>query len=56
MYFTYCEMDYAAMNGYLELLQWLYENRNERCSARAMDYAARNGHFEIVKWFYVYCN
>ena len=46
-------MDYAAMNGHLNVVQWLHENRKsqvEGCSTDAMDGAAMNGHLEVVKW------
>lgn len=34
------------------LVQWLYENRKERCSNSALAMAAGRGHLEVVKWFY----
>jgi ankyrin repeat protein len=43
-------MNYAAMNGHLDVVRWLHEKISEGCTTRAMDYAARNGHIEVVKW------
>ena len=44
-------MDYAAEQGYLEVVKWLHKNG---CQAtfRAMDYAAAKGYLEIVKWLH----
>ena len=28
-------MDYAARNGYLKIIKWLHENRNEGCTKNA---------------------
>ena len=43
-------MNFAAENGYLEVVKWLSENRKEGCTEYAMDYAVKNGHLEVVKW------
>lgn len=45
-------IDYAAENGYLEVVKWLHLNTDEPCTTHAMNYAASNGHFEIVKFLY----
>ena len=45
-------MDYAAGNGYLEVVKWLHENRSEGCTTDAMDLAAFYGNLEIVKWLH----
>jgi hypothetical protein len=41
-------MDYAASNGYLEVVKWLHENRKEGCTAKAFEDATKNGHLEVV--------
>ncbi|KAE9103948.1 hypothetical protein PF007_g14222 [Phytophthora fragariae] len=46
-------MDWAALRGYLEVVQWLHENRTEGCTDKAMDYAAMNGQLHVVKWLHV---
>jgi len=43
-------MDWAALNGHLDVIKWLCENRTEGCTFRAMDYAALNGHLDVIKW------
>lgn len=45
-------MDYAAENGYLEMVQWLHTNRSEGCTTRAMNKAAKNGNLEMVRWLH----
>ncbi|KAG2806418.1 hypothetical protein PC116_g21880 [Phytophthora cactorum] len=45
-------MDRAAANGYLDVVEFLHQNRKEGCTPAAMDDAARNGHFEVVKFLY----
>lgn len=42
-------MDWAAINGILEVLRWLKENRKEGCTGYALTAAAMNGHLDIVK-------
>jgi len=41
-------MDFAAMNGHLEVLKWLH--KIGKTSADAMDWDAKNGHLEVVKF------
>jgi ankyrin repeat protein len=50
--FTINAMDWAAQKGYLDIVNWLHENRTEGCTYRAMDYAAKNGHIHIVKYLH----
>jgi hypothetical protein len=45
-------MDVAALNGHLEVVQWLHENRKEGCTKIAMDGAAMCGHLEVVKYLH----
>jgi len=44
-------MDYAAKNGYLEIVKYLHKNRMGG-TTDAMDYAAENGHIETVRWLH----
>src|SRR6476661_2624364 len=44
--------NWAAMNGHLNVIKWLHENKKEGCTTRAMDWAADHGHLEIVKWLH----
>ena len=43
-------MNWAAINGHLELVKFLHKNRKEGCTEYAMDLAAKYGHSEVVKW------
>ena len=43
---------WAVMNGYLDVVKYLHENRTEGCTYWAMNYAARGGHLEVVKWLH----
>ena len=45
-------MDWAARNGYLDIVQWLHFNRSEGCTTSAMDFAAEFGHIDIVQWLH----
>ena len=51
--FTKNAMDWAAQNGYLEIVKWLHFNRKEGCTFFAMNWAAHYGHLEIVKWLHL---
>ncbi|RLN55357.1 hypothetical protein BBP00_00008528 [Phytophthora kernoviae] len=42
-------MDFAAANGNLELVQWLFEVRQEASSTAAAK-AAKGGYFDMLKW------
>lgn len=48
----YCNVivGFAAKRGHLKVIQWLFTNRSEYCSAGAMDWAANNGYLEIIKY------
>ncbi|ETM31930.1 hypothetical protein L914_20576, partial [Phytophthora nicotianae] len=43
-------MDWAALGGHLDVLQWLDANRNDGCSPEAVNGAAEAGHFQILLW------
>lgn len=45
-------MNYAAANGKLKIMKWLYENTTEILTLNTMNKAALNGHFEVVEWLY----
>ncbi|TYZ54585.1 hypothetical protein PybrP1_005063, partial [[Pythium] brassicae (nom. inval.)] len=45
-------MDYAAVAGHLDVMQWLHANRTEGCTTRAMDDAAGAGHLDVVQWLH----
>lgn len=47
------DMDDAASRGHFDVVVWLYEHRNARCTAKAMDGAASNGHLEVVQWLHI---
>jgi hypothetical protein len=42
----------AAQNGYLEIVQWLHENRDEGCTTDAMNMVVQNGHLHVVEWLH----
>jgi len=46
-----CHIDLAALNGNLEIIKWLHENKKS-CTKHAMDNAAEKGHLEVVKWLH----
>ncbi|AJF97322.1 ankyrin repeat protein [Pandoravirus inopinatum] len=46
------EMDWAASNGHLKIVEFLHWNRTEGCTTSAMDGAAEDGHIEIVEFLY----
>ncbi len=43
-------MDLAAQQGHLEVMKFLYFNRNEKPSIRAINWATQYRHIEIVNW------
>ncbi|EGG22235.1 hypothetical protein DFA_04353 [Cavenderia fasciculata] len=43
-------MDFAAGNGYFEMVKFLHEHRSEGATTKAMNWAARNGFINIVKY------
>ncbi len=44
-------MDFAAENGYLEVVKYLY-SKGAKCTTDAMNYAAGGGHPDTVMWLY----
>ncbi len=38
------------LNGYLDVVKWLHENRTEGCTTFAVVHAVVYGHLETVKW------
>lgn len=49
---TFHAMDWAAMNGHLDVVKWLHSNRSEGCSLFIMHYAGEHGHLDVVKWLH----
>ena len=47
---SYMAMDYAAAVGRLDIIQWLFANRDEGCSTKAMKYAAEGSHLDVIDW------
>ena len=45
-------IDEVASSGYLKMAEWLYINRNERCTFDAMEFAARDGNLDAMQWLY----
>jgi ankyrin repeat protein len=45
-------MNWAAMNGHLEIVKWLHTNRTEGCAETAMKLALENSHLEIIEWLH----
>ena len=45
-------MNWAASNGYLRVVEWLHDNRDEGCTTLAMDGAASNGHLDVVEFLH----
>jgi hypothetical protein len=45
-------MNYAALFGHLNVIEFLHENRPEGCTSSAMDSAAMFGHLGIVKFLH----
>ncbi|KAK1929396.1 hypothetical protein P3T76_015148 [Phytophthora citrophthora] len=43
-------MDGAAMEGHLEVIKWLHENRTEGCTGKAIQLAVMNGHLRTARW------
>ena len=44
--------DWAAENGHLEVIKWLYKNCKEFRGHNHVFLAAKNGHLEVIKWFH----
>lgn len=45
-------MNWAARSGHLELVKWLWKNRNEGCSMNAIIWASKFGQFPVVRFLY----
>ncbi|KAJ3290326.1 hypothetical protein HDU76_007407 [Blyttiomyces sp. JEL0837] len=45
-------MDLAAASGYIDIVRFLHENRQEGCTTDAIDLAATKGHLEVVKFLH----
>ncbi|RLN94167.1 hypothetical protein BBJ28_00020134 [Nothophytophthora sp. Chile5] len=45
-------MDAAARNGFLDVMQWLHANFNQKCTTNAMDCAATIGRLDVVQWLH----
>ncbi|CEG43432.1 FOG: Ankyrin repeat [Plasmopara halstedii] len=45
-------MDKAAMNGHLQIVQYLHEQSIGGCTVAAMDGAAKNGYLDVVKFLH----
>ncbi|KAF0720840.1 hypothetical protein As57867_000035, partial [Aphanomyces stellatus] len=45
-------IDNAAANGHLDMVQYIHETRESKCSTQAMDGAAANGHLEVVQFLH----
>lgn len=45
----------AAMNGHLEVVQWLHENRTEGCDRDTILEAAAKDHFQVIQFLYLNC-
>lgn len=43
-------MYFAAIEGNLEMVRWLYFNGHETCSNQLMSAAAPNGHLAVMEW------
>ena len=45
-------LTYAAINGHLEIVKFLYHNNSFNNIENAFDLVAENGHLEVLKWFF----
>ena len=45
-------LNWAAMNGHLDTVEWLHSNRNEGATYMALNGAAKNGHLKTVEWLH----
>ncbi|KAF1321043.1 Ankyrin repeat-containing protein, partial [Globisporangium splendens] len=45
-------MEYAAMDGHLDVIQWLHEKQISGPTTNVIHFAARNGHLHVVEWFH----
>jgi len=49
---NYHAMDFAAANGRLEVVKWLFYNKQGKNALYALDWAAHNGYLEVIKWLH----
>jgi len=45
-------MDFAAEDGELDIVKWLYINEPHTCTHRAIDLAAATGRLDVIKWLH----
>ncbi len=43
-------LEYAAINGHLEIAEFLAVNRYLGCNEESLEGAVANGHLEVVQW------
>jgi hypothetical protein len=43
-------MDFAAMNGHLNVVKWLLKNKPEWCTFKSIKLAKRDGRLEVEKY------
>ncbi|EGG18678.1 hypothetical protein DFA_04174 [Cavenderia fasciculata] len=53
VYCTTNAINWSSMNGHLNIVKYLNENRLEGCTTDAMDNASSNGHLDIVKYLHL---
>jgi hypothetical protein len=46
------QMECAVWHGHLEIVKWLHENTDVKCTRWAMDWAAQRGHLDILIWLH----
>ena len=44
--------NWAAENGYLEVVKWLHVNHQKDCTYHAMDNAIINKHIKVAEWLH----
>jgi hypothetical protein len=47
---TYAVVNFAAENGHIDVLEWLYNHNLRDHTEHAMDWAAENGKLDAIKW------
>lgn len=52
---TSLAMDFAARNGYMDVVSWLHA-RQVKCTNAASDWAAMKGHVDVLEWLYANTN
>lgn len=43
-------MELAAQLGFVEIMSWIQENTEEKCTLKTLDIAAANGHLPVIEW------